>query len=417
MGPLGRRVSSRDALEYASGDVAPFCVSQSDLQVLGEGLARLTNSIGMLWKVEERLTRSAADSSRPTREVLEAVAGGLRDDGGFAPDAYALMVKRLLGIYADVENLVWSEGGVSLSIRRGRTQFREYVERIGDAAARALSKLRSMGVRVETGRVEHMDVPDAQEAVRLVLEASARLLPGFNPAATKLWLLRRMLKTHVTMIARGCEGARTLELLSQIGVETLLEYDGAGVVGYPDYLDVLEVHVHGRRGEGLRVYTRGLPRLGDSLTGDGVETFGALYAYLVNLIWLMFRSLKGELGNWFNGIDDYELVYQRRAVEVVDRFTDGITGKLTLYSIHIADLLYDTLDSVWLLTPRDSMTRALLYDVNGVKLEEETIDMPFKLVVEKVMPLVTLGLYDLAFGLNGRRGLVLIRRVGGREWT
>ncbi len=410
-------MSDRDALGYAGNDVAPFCLSQSDLQVIGEELARLASSIDALRKVEEGLLRWAEGSSRPPREVLEAVAGGLRDDGSFAPDAYALMVKRLLGIYADVENLVWSEGGVPLSIKRGRTRFREYIELIGDAATRALSMLRSMGVRVETGRVERVESLDAQEAVRLVLEASTRLLPGFNPAATKLWLLRRMLRTHVTMIARGCEGARTLEVISQVGVETLLEYNGASIVGYPDYMDVLEVHVQGRRDGGLRVYVRGLPRLGDGVTGDGVETFGALYAYLVNLIWLMFRSLKGELRNWFNGVDDYEQVFQRRAAEVVDRFTDGITGRLTLYSIHILDLLYDTLDSVWLLAPRDSMTRAVLYDINGVKLEEETIDMPFKLVVEKVMPLVTLGLYDAAFGFNGRRGLVLIRRAGSREWA
>lgn len=242
-------------------------------------------------------------------DVRGMVLGGMRPDGEYAENAYALLVKDLVGLYLEDPKLyvsklrVGARPDVKVVVRE--TDFVRFVRLLNRISGFVLSRAGELlpgGASRGEGGAERRGV---EELVAELLRASYDLCVGVHGFPTSVWGLRKITPRYL----KRAYGNVPEGLLSVLGFSRLWSAGSYELWGFPDYFTRCVVY---RDSYGYTyMYINGVPVRG----ADPVkpETLGGAICMLNEVVWRYSSLLRGTLSRWYEGVVDVEGEYVREA--------------------------------------------------------------------------------------------------------
>jgi len=364
-------------------------------------------------------------------DVRSMVLGGMRPDGEYAENAYALLAKDLVGLYLEDPKLyvsklrVGARPDVKVVVRE--TDFVRFVRLLNRLSGFVLSRAGELlpgGAGRREGGAERRGV---EELVAELLRASYDLCVGVHGFPTSVWGLRKITPRYL----KRAYGDVPEGLLSVLGFSRLWSAGGYELWGFPDYFTRCTVY---RDSRGYTyMYINGVPARG----ADPVrpETLGGAICMLNEVVWRYSSLLRETLSRWYEGVVDVEGEYVREAWSSLSDIGWRMPDYLTR-SDYPAEKLYAPFERALEEVVYTGSFRFLVYDEDGVAsklaewvyrgsydrsgFDERRLSRYILLpeLFNDLMPAMFLGVVDVTLflvegGVERRALLVLVRTERG----
>ena len=335
--------------------------------------------------------------------------GGTKPPGEYKENSLAFAVRELLGAGVSLDayySLVTQGFEARTPVEVEKTTFIRFVESIrsltagivGLAATKGLISGSEAGAEPQAGDIGL----DADELVgRLVgfLQLCADTTVGVDPLVTFAWNVRKITRKYLNEAFPETRDEENMRLLHEIlGLEEIftpsveeeqLKIDYT-VYGFEDYASTYREDRRGRlHVDSLELYfisERGYYVWGRLPTAPQVSSIGGGLCLLNDYIWHMFALVKRELGLVLKHVPELKDEYIKSCKKRLGKFLEVSVDESILGDI----------------------TKE--YEIEGPLMRTPRFETrPFFAFLDKIMPAVFLGLYEIVFS-EDRRRFVVVRR-------
>lgn len=380
-------------------------------------------------------------------ELKVAVLGGLKPDGEYAENAYALFIKDFIGLYIEDPKLYISKlkGGVSPSVKivTGETRFIEFVRLLNNVSGFIINNAKNLGLTHDNVKADKTEIKqlNIEDLITELMNTILNLSIGVNSFSTSIWGLRKITPQYI----KKAYGELPKELLKALGFSKLISLKNYVLWGFPDYFTKCILYEKSEQpipGHGYIEYyitINGLPAISDYLKKNQKfnpvkpGTLGGAICILNEIIWRYVDLLHKDLNKWYKGDINLENEYVGKAWRSLNEVGWNIPEYLKV-SNH--EYLYaDFKESLrgYIGTSYGSPFKFLLYEEDGIIRKyiqwvyrgsyERSGFSTFKLsqyiylpeLLDDLMPAIHLGVVDTTLYLDSRRALLILVRSPLRE--
>ncbi|ADI31256.1 hypothetical protein [Staphylothermus hellenicus] len=368
------------------------------------------------------------------RDLKVAVLGGLKPDGEYVDNAYAMFIKDFIGLYIEDPKLyvfMLKRGRIpSVKIITSATKFVEFVYLLNGVSGFIISKARNLGlihnsVKSSKTEINQLNIEDAiTELINTILNLSV----GTNSFTTGIWGLRKTTLRY----AKKAYGKLPENLLEVLGFSKLVDLKNYQLWGFPDYVTKCRLYQYEYNEYGLII--NGLPIVSEylrkipGLSSIALNTLGGAICILNEVIWRYIDLLYKDLNKWYKNSINLEKEYVRKAWRSLDEIGWSMPEYLKSLYVDFREALDGRVGSSY-----GSPFKFLHYDENGVIKEytqwfyrgsyERSGFYTYKLsqyiylpeLLDDLMPAIYLGVVDTTLYLNSGRALLILIRSPSRE--
>ncbi len=376
-------------------------------------------------------------------DLKNMVLSGLKPDGEYTENAYALFIKDLVGLYIEDPKLYVSrlklgtETNVKVVVEE--TQFVEFVQLLNTISKFVVSKATELNL-IDSSAIANEDGAKQQSIEDLITELIKTLYDlsvGVHNFSTGVWGLRKITPHYMKKAYEDLPE----NLLKLLGFSKLIDVKGYELWGFPDYFTRCALHKRYEVTTGppyfeyykYHVFINGVPAVLKQLKGAQLtnflkpETPGGAICMLNEVTWRYISLLHQTLSKWYEGVIDVE----KRYVEEAWRSLNDIGWDIPKY----LEGLYVRLEEVLLRDTQDT-PRFLIYDEYGViskyiwycgyyeiiiwgrrlpphHLKEQKLQHYILLpeLFDDLMPAMFLGVVDVTLCLDSEKALLIVVRA------
>ncbi|MGC8983583.1 MAG: hypothetical protein ACP5KA_07535, partial [Desulfurococcaceae archaeon] len=372
-------------------------------------------------------------------ELRKAVLGGLKPDGTYSENAYALFIKDFFGLSLEDPKLYVAKQrlGAELDVKvvAEESLFVELARLLRDVSGFVLRKARELGI--EHAGAERTGGLSPEDLVAEVIKASYELSVGVNEFATGVWGLR---KTTPSYMKKAYEDVPK-DLLTVLGFSKLISLKEWELWGFPDYFTKCTLlhkdYLYYMSINGV-LLSRTPVRLREEAQRTGLskpETLGGAICALNELVWRLNGLLYKVASKWYEGVVNIESKYIGEAWKSLKEIGWDIPEYLQLNFLRLYATLEEARGSEGLVgfsttgSPfyfleyrEDGLLSEYIhwvyrgsYDRSGfveVELKRYGLYIFLQELFNDLMPAIFLGAVDTTLYLDGRRALLILVRTG-----
>jgi len=260
-------------------------------------------------------------------DVRNLVLSGLKPDGEYTENAYALFVKDFMGLSIEDPKLYVSklklEVKPNVKVVVEEPRFVEFVQLLNSVSGFIINKAKELdlggiSVSVEEGNVKQQGI---ENLIAEIIKTSYDLSVGVNIFSTSVWGLRKITPHYMKKAYENIPE----NLLESLGFSKLMSVKEYEILGFPDYFTkciLYQKYVATSYGSYYYDYyisINGVPALSKTLkevqTTNPVEpkTLGGAVCILNEIIWRYVDLLYETLSKWYGGSVNVEEKYVEEA--------------------------------------------------------------------------------------------------------
>lgn len=375
-------------------------------------------------------------------DVRSMILGGLKPNGEYAENAYALFIRDFTGLYIEDPKLYVSKLRLGMKpyvmVVVEETPFVEFIQLLNNISEFILNKAKeqnlgytnSNGVKSDTGK------QGVENIIAELIKTSHELSVGVHNFSTGVWGLRKI-TPHYMKKAYGSVPENLLKILGFSKLWSVKDYE---LWGFPDYFTEIMLyskHVSTEYGGYSYYYIsiNGIPTLSKSLknvqTVNPVKpkTLGGAICILNEVIWRYNSLLHETMSKWYEGVINIEEKYVKEAWQSLNNIGWSIPEYLKDLYAEFKELLDGAIGS-----SSGSPFKFLIYDEDGIvskyvqwvyrRSYERSGFVEYKLshylllpgLFDDLIPAIFLGVVDTPLHhtssyLNYRKALLIIVRT------
>jgi len=376
-------------------------------------------------------------------DLRSMVLSGLKPDGEYTENAYALFIRDFMGLCIDPKLYVSKlklEAKPSVKVSVEETRFAEFIRLLNKVSKFIMDKANELNLSNNvTGIDENLIKPQSIEnLIAELIKASYDLSVGVNAFSTSVWGLRKITPQYM----KKAYGNVPEGLLKALGFSKLLNIKDYEIWGFPDYFtkcvmykksETVSTWYHHHEYDEYYLYINGIPVLSESLreaqeTAIKPMTLGGAICILNEIIWRYMDSLHRVLSKWYEGVVNIEEEYVKEAWKSLDEigwsmpdylkhrvlyadFREVLNGWVSSYKSPFKFLIYDD-DGV--ATKYLQWVYRGSYDRSGFREYRLSQYIVLPELFNDIMPAVFLGVADATLYLNDEKALLVSVRTGSR---
>ncbi len=245
-------------------------------------------------------------------DIKNMVLSGLKPDGTYSGNAYALFIKDFLGLYIEDPKLYIAklELGTKPDVKVivEETTFIKFIRLLNEISEFILNKARELGISSINTNVKMGDAKQQkiEDLIAELIETSYKLSVGVNRFSTCIWGLRKITPHYMEKAYKDLPK----NLLNCLGFTKLIGLERFELWGFPDYFTkaILE-----RNGHNYCIYINGV-----NVDVKKPETLGGATCILNEMIWRCIDKLHEILSRWYDSIINVGKEYIKRAWETLN---------------------------------------------------------------------------------------------------
>jgi len=260
-------------------------------------------------------------------DVRNLVLSGLKLDGEYTENAYALFIKDFMGLSIEDSKLYVSklklETKPNVKVIVEESKFVEFVQLLNSVSRFIVNKVKELELSdISTGVKEtNIKQTGIENLIAEIIKSSYDLSVGVNSFSTGIWGLRKIAPHYMKKAYENIPE----NLLKSLGFSKLLSIKEYELWGFPDYFTkcmLYQKHVTTSYGSYYYDYyisINGIPALSKTLkevqTANPVEpkTLGGAICILNEIIWRYTDLLYETLSKWYEGSVNVEERYVEEA--------------------------------------------------------------------------------------------------------
>ena len=247
-------------------------------------------------------------------DLRSMVLGGLKPDGEYTENAYALFVKDFIGIYIEDPKLYVSklmlEAKPNVKVIVKETRFIEFVRLLNKVSKFIMDKakelnLSNIGAGIKEDDTKQQGIEDLiAELIKTLYDLSV----GVNAFSTCVWGLRKITPYYMKKVYEDIPE----NLLRSLGFSKLMSVKDWELWGFPDYFTKCTInykykYIHPYNCQHICISINGYS------TTTEFETLGGAICSLNEVIWRYIGLLYEALSRWYEGVVDIERKYVEEA--------------------------------------------------------------------------------------------------------
>jgi len=375
-------------------------------------------------------------------DIRNMVLSGLKPDGEYTENAYALFVKDFMGLYIEDPKLYVSklklEAKPNVKVLVEETRFIEFVRLLNKVSKFIMDKAKELNLSSIDAGIQESNTKqqNIEDLIAELIKTSYDLSVGVNAFSTGVWGLRKITPQYMKKAYENVSE----DLLKVLGLSKLLNIKEYEIWGFPDYFtkcmlyEKLVTVYTGYHYYAYYLSINGIPVLSESLrevrtTAIEPKTLGGAICILNEIIWRYTNLLHGILSKWYEGVVNVEEEYIEEAWKSLNEIGWGIPEylKIGVYEVLYADFKNVLVGDVG--SSRGSPFKFLVYDEDGAITKyiqwiyrgsyDRSEFSEYKLsqyvllpeLFDEMLPAIFLGVIDVTLYLNDEKALLILVRT------
>jgi len=365
-----------------------------------------------------------------SEDVRNLVLSGLKPDGEYTENAYALFVKDFTGLSIEDPKLYVSklrlEAKPNVKVVVGKSQFIDFVQLLSSISEFIVNKVRELNLSNISTSINVKERDTKQESIEdliaEIIKTSYDLSVGVNSFSTGVWGLRKITPHYMEKAYEDIPE----NLLRFLGFSKLINVKDYELWGFPDYFTKCTIrYTHKYSYTYTCLYI--CISINGLLTIPKLETLGGAICSLNEVVWSYIDLLYSTLSRWYKGVVNLRERYVDEAWKSLSEVGWSIPEYLEKDS---GKCLYNDLEYVLkhnVLECSQSSPRFLKYDegiitqyieesctcAEGCKSISNRLSQYITLpeLFDDLMPAIFLGVVDITLYLNDKKALLILVRT------
>ena len=256
------------------------------------------------------------------KSLRNIIISGLKPDGEYSKNAYALFIKDFIGLYIDDPKLYTSKLRLGVKpnakIVTKETKFMKFVRLLNKVSKFILNRTRELNLisNIDTSTEESETKQQSiEELITKLIETSYALSVGVNTFSTSICGLRKITPHYMKKAYENLSE----DFLRTLGFSRLVSIREYEIWGFPDYFTICTVH------ENYYLFINGVVSdsewIPENLWMTDIirpKTLGGAICILNETIWRYINLLYDILSKGYKGIINIEEKYVEKAWKSLD---------------------------------------------------------------------------------------------------